>query len=80
VLYLVAYQRGQKKKLQLISLVTQLLQLTIMLRGNSFKYNRQINPVEKWMEVVEENKKLYAALLKEKDEKIALLEKLLEKK
>lgn len=39
-----------------------------------------INPLEKWMEVVEENKKLYAALLKEKDEKIILLEKLLDKK
>lgn len=39
-----------------------------------------INPVEKWMEVLEENKKLYAALLKEKDEKIELLQKLLEKK
>jgi transcriptional regulator with XRE-family HTH domain len=39
-----------------------------------------INPVEKWMEALEENKKLYAALLKEKDEKIALLEKMLTKK
>lgn len=39
-----------------------------------------INPVEKWMEAIEENKKLYAALLKEKDEKIALLEKILNKK
>jgi hypothetical protein len=28
------------------------------------------------LEMVEENKKLYEALLKEKDEKIALLEKL----
>lgn len=39
-----------------------------------------INPLEKWLEALEENKKLYTALLKEKDEKIALLEKLLEKK
>lgn len=36
-----------------------------------------INPVDKWLEALEENKKLYAALLKEKDEKIILLEKLL---
>jgi hypothetical protein len=43
-------------------------------------YNSTINAIDKWMEVLEENKKLYAALLKEKDEKIALLEKLLEKK
>lgn len=42
--------------------------------------NLNINPVEKWLEVIEENKQLYAALLKEKDEKIALLEKLLDKK
>ena len=39
-----------------------------------------INPVEKWMEAIEENKKLYTALMKEKDEKIALLEKLLKEK
>jgi transcriptional regulator with XRE-family HTH domain len=39
-----------------------------------------INPIEKWIEAMEENKKLYAALLKEKDEKLALMEKLLEAK
>ncbi|MBL7743303.1 MAG: helix-turn-helix transcriptional regulator [Chitinophagaceae bacterium] len=39
-----------------------------------------VNPIDKWLEVLEENKKLYAALLKEKDEKIALLERLLDKK
>jgi len=36
-----------------------------------------INPIDKWMDALEENKKLYLALLKEKDEKIALLEKML---
>ncbi|MGB8192316.1 MAG: XRE family transcriptional regulator [Chitinophagaceae bacterium] len=36
-----------------------------------------INPIDKWLEAMEENKRLYAALLKEKDEKIALLEKML---
>jgi transcriptional regulator with XRE-family HTH domain len=46
----------------------------------SIFYNSTINPVEKWMEALEENKKLYAALLKEKDEKIALLEKMLGEK
>lgn len=34
------------------------------------------NPIEKWMDALEENKKLYAALLLEKDEKIELLERL----
>ncbi len=43
-------------------------------------YKCTFNPIDKLMETVEENKKLYAALLKEKDEKIALLEKILEKK
>jgi len=36
-----------------------------------------INPVEKWLEALEEIKRLNEALLKEKDEKIALLERLL---
>lgn len=35
------------------------------------------NPLDKYVETVEKNEKLYAALLKEKDEKIALLEKVL---
>lgn len=45
-----------------------------------FQYNPVFNPVEKWMEAVEEIKKLNAALIKEKDEKIALLEKMLGQK
>jgi hypothetical protein len=36
--------------------------------------------MEKWLESIEEIKKLNAALLKEKDEKIALLEKMLDEK
>jgi transcriptional regulator with XRE-family HTH domain len=43
-------------------------------------YNSTINAVDKWIEALEENKKLYAALLKEKDETIELLQKLLDKK
>ena len=43
-------------------------------------YNSTINPIEKWIAALEENKSLYERLLKEKDEKIALLEKLLNKK
>jgi transcriptional regulator with XRE-family HTH domain len=41
--------------------------------------NVVFNPMEKWMEVVEQNKELYERLLKEKDEKIALLERILNK-
>ena len=39
-----------------------------------------INPIEKWLEAMDEIKKLNAALIKEKDEKIALLEKMLSAK
>ncbi|MBK7884714.1 MAG: helix-turn-helix transcriptional regulator [Chitinophagaceae bacterium] len=42
----------------------------------AMNYYSAVNPIDKWMEALEENKKLYMALLKEKDEKIALLEKL----
>ena len=38
-------------------------------------YNCTFNPFYKWAEAVEENKKLYEALLKEKDEKVAMLER-----
>jgi transcriptional regulator with XRE-family HTH domain len=41
---------------------------------------QHINTAEKWLEALEENKNLYVALLKEKDEKIALLEKMLGEK
>ena len=37
-----------------------------------------INPVEKWIQTLEENKKLYEQLIKEKEERIALLQKLFE--
>lgn len=56
--------------------------------GNSFhdeaaayneNYKCNFNPMDKYIEQVEENKKLYIALLKEKDEKIAILERLLQK-
>jgi transcriptional regulator with XRE-family HTH domain len=43
--------------------------------GYTVNNNPTFNPLEKLIEMVEENKKLYEALLKEKDEKIALLEK-----
>lgn len=46
--------------------------------GNYGTYN--FNPIDRWLETLEENKRLYLALLKEKDEKIALLEKMLSKK
>lgn len=43
-------------------------------------FNCTFNPVDKWMEALEENKKLYEALLKSEREKTALLERILETK
>jgi transcriptional regulator with XRE-family HTH domain len=43
-------------------------------------YKCNFNPLDKYVESVEKNEKLYTALLKEKDEKIALLEKMLGEK
>lgn len=40
-------------------------------------YNSTINPVDKWLEALEEIKRLNVALLKEKDEKILLMERML---
>ncbi|WP_233522431.1 helix-turn-helix transcriptional regulator [Chitinophaga silvatica] len=43
-------------------------------------FNCTFNPMDKYIEAMEDIKKLNAALLKEKDEKIALLEKMLSDK
>jgi transcriptional regulator with XRE-family HTH domain len=45
-----------------------------------FFQNPVFNTLDKYIEQVDEIKQLYQALLKEKDEKISLLEKLLERK
>jgi hypothetical protein len=53
-----------------------------MCRWKIYNHNHKcnFNPLDKFIDQVEENKMLYAALLKEKDEKIELLQTLLEKK
>jgi transcriptional regulator with XRE-family HTH domain len=43
-------------------------------------YNPTFNPIEKWLEALEEIKKLYERLLQAEKEKVALLEKILDKK
>jgi transcriptional regulator with XRE-family HTH domain len=43
-------------------------------------YNPTFNPIDKWIEALGENKKLYERLLQSEKEKVALLEKLLEQK
>jgi transcriptional regulator with XRE-family HTH domain len=59
---------------------------TVNIFSNTFQGNSVanannciFNPLEKWLDAMEEVKQLNAALLKEKDEKIALLERLLAK-
>ena len=53
-------------------------------QGSVVSYQPTFNPIDKWMEAMEDikrlnekNEQLYKALLKEKEEKITLLEKLL---
>ena len=46
----------------------------------SFNNYCTFNPLEKYVETVEKNEKLYEALLKSEREKIALLEKILGEK
>lgn len=43
-------------------------------------YNCSFNPLDKYVEAVEKNEKLYEALLKSEREKVAMLEKLLDRK
>ena len=43
----------------------------------SVQYN--FNPIDKWLEAIEENKKLYERLLQSEKEKVELLQKLLNK-
>lgn len=45
--------------------------------GQIFQFNPIINPIDKWIEALEENKKLYERLLQSEKEKVALLEKIL---
>ncbi|KAA0992213.1 helix-turn-helix domain-containing protein [Dyadobacter aurulentus] len=45
--------------------------------GVNFQPTYNINPIEKWMEALEENKRLNAELLKAKDDTIRMLEKLI---
>jgi transcriptional regulator with XRE-family HTH domain len=45
-----------------------------------FQYNPTFNPVEKWLQALEENKRLYEELLKSEREKVAMLERMLHPK
>lgn len=47
--------------------------------GVNYHTTFNVNPVEKWVEALEENKKLYERLLESEKEKVELLKKMLEK-
>lgn len=46
----------------------------------SVNYKPTFNPIDKWIEALEENKRLNAELIKAKDEQISLLQRLLDTK
>ncbi len=48
------------------------------MNGWTVQYSPTINPVEKVLELVEENKKLYEQLLQSEREKVALLQRMLD--
>lgn len=43
------------------------------LQGYYINYTPNFNPIEKWLEIIEENKKLYERLLASEQEKVELL-------
>jgi transcriptional regulator with XRE-family HTH domain len=47
--------------------------------GANFNYKCNINPIEKWLEALEENKKLYERLLQSEKEKVEMLQEVLKK-
>ncbi len=51
-------------------------------QSNGYNYypTFNVNPIEKWIEAMEENKKLYERLLQAEREKVVLLEQMLNKK
>lgn len=49
-------------------------------QGANYQPTYNINPVERWLEALEENKRLYEELLKSEREKVAMLQKMLEGK
>ncbi|MFT3704782.1 MAG: helix-turn-helix transcriptional regulator [Agriterribacter sp.] len=49
-------------------------------QGANLIYQSTINPIEKWLEVIDKNEKLYERLLQSEKEKVELLQKLLDKK
>jgi hypothetical protein len=49
-------------------------------QASMVNYHCNFNPLEKWLEALEEVRKLNAALVQEKDKRIAVLERMVNKK
>ncbi|WP_295230284.1 helix-turn-helix transcriptional regulator [uncultured Chryseobacterium sp.] len=65
---------------QAINIISNTVNNSDNASGNSlFSYYPTVNPIEKWIEALEEIKRLNAELLKSKDEQIRMMEKLIEK-
>lgn len=47
---------------------------------NGINYNPTFNPIDRWVSALDANKTLYEQLIKEKDEQIILLKKILDEK
>ncbi|WP_449387143.1 helix-turn-helix domain-containing protein [Chryseobacterium lineare] len=66
---------------QAINIISNTVNNSDHASGNSlFSYYPTVNPIEKWIEALEEIKRLNVELLKAKDEQIKLMEKLLQDK
>ena len=48
--------------------------------NQNYNYQCTFNPVEKWVEAMEKNKRLYEELLKSEREKVSMLQKIVESK
>ncbi|WP_294269376.1 helix-turn-helix transcriptional regulator [uncultured Chryseobacterium sp.] len=65
---------------QAINIISNTVHNSDNASGNSlFSYYPTVNPIEKWIEALEEIKRLNAELLKSKDEQIKMMEKLIGK-
>lgn len=48
--------------------------------NSAFNFQCTINPIEKWVEAIEENKKLYERLLQSEREKVEMMQQMLNQK
>lgn len=63
---------------QAINIISNTVNNSDSASGNSlFSYYPTVNPIEKWIEALDEIKRLNAELLKSKDEQIILMQKLI---